>query len=135
MAASIVYGDRWGEIIDRPDTDVIEIRWFDTTSEMTAGEFNRWFAQFAGEVERAGRTKVLVDSTRFRMPMDRMDAAWRDANIIPRYNAAGVNGFAFLMPDTMPAIGAPPIVDGPAQFPTAYFGIREAALTWLATRS
>ena len=48
------------------------------------------------------------------MPMARMDLAWRDANIIPRYNTAGVKRFAFLMPAGMPAIGTPPSPEGPA---------------------
>ena len=60
-----------------------------------------------------------------------MDANWRDANIIPRYNAAGVTKFAFLMPEGMPAIGAPPAPEGPAEFPTAYFGRRADAVEWL----
>jgi hypothetical protein len=36
-----------------------------------------------------------------------MDGPWRDVNIIPRYNAAGVRKFAFHMPDGMPMIGEP----------------------------
>jgi hypothetical protein len=36
-----------------------------------------------------------------------MDGPWRDANIIPRYNAAGVKKFAH-MPEGMPMIGEPP---------------------------
>jgi hypothetical protein len=62
--------------------------------------------------------------------MARMDGDWRDANIIPRYNKAGVRRFAFLMPEGMPAIGTPPAVEGPADFPTAYFGSRADALAW-----
>jgi len=40
----------------------------------------------------------LIDSTAFRMSPARTDGPWRDANIIPRYNAAGVTKFAFHMP-------------------------------------
>ena len=61
-----------------------------------------------------------------------MDGDWRDANIIPRYNAAGVKKFAFLMPAGMPAIGAPPAPEGPGEFPTAYFGTRAEARAWLS---
>lgn len=68
------------------------------------------------------------------MPMEQMDGEWRDANIIPRYNAAGVQRFAFLMPDGMPAIGAPPVHEGPAEYPTAYFGTRRDAFAWLTDR-
>jgi hypothetical protein len=61
-----------------------------------------------------------------------MDGPWRDVNIIPRYNAAGVTKFAFQMPPGMPMIGSPPAPEGPGRFPTAYFGRRQEALEWLS---
>ena len=30
--AQHVYEDQWGEIIDRPGIDVIELRWYDSTA-------------------------------------------------------------------------------------------------------
>ncbi len=132
MASTIVLEDRWGEVIDRPDSDLIEIRWFDTTRDFDSGTFNQWLSRFAEAVEATGRSRVLTDATVFAMSRDQMDGPWRDANIIPRYNAAGVEKFAFLMPAGMPAIGAPPQPEGPADFPTAYFGTRQDALDWLA---
>ncbi len=128
-----VYEDRWGEIFDRPSIDVIEVRWFDTTADMTAPEFQAWLSKFAESVERCGRSGVLIDSTTFRMSPALMDGPWRDANIIPRYNAAGVTKFAFHMPDGMPRIGEPPTPEAPGRFPTGYFGRRQDALDWLAS--
>jgi len=61
-----------------------------------------------------------------------MNAAWRDSNIVPRYNAAGLKKFAFHMPQGMPMIGKPPAVEGPATYPTGYFGSRHDALDWLS---
>jgi hypothetical protein len=130
--AEQVYEDSWGEIFDRPDSDLLELRWFDTTETMSAGEFKEWLATFAETVERCRRTRVLVDSTSFRLSPDRMDGPWRDAEIIPRYNAAGVVRFAFHMPPAMPLIGQPPAVEIPGRFPTGYFGRRQDALAWLA---
>jgi hypothetical protein len=72
---------------------------------------------FAGHVESTRRQGILVDSTSFRMATHEMDPGWRDANIIPRYNAAGVRRFAFHMPEGMPAIGAEPAPEGPGQLP------------------
>jgi hypothetical protein len=130
--AEHVYEDRWGEIIDRPATELVELRWYDTTADMSAEQFQDWLATFAGHVERFRRPRVLVDGTRFMMDPANLNDDWRDANIIPRYNAAGVRRFAFLFPDGMPAIGAPPAVEGPATFSTAYFSRRQEALDWLA---
>jgi hypothetical protein len=126
-----VYEDRWGEVFDRPSIDVIELRWFDTTAGMTGAEFQAWLSKFAECVERCGRSRVLIDSTTFRMSPANMDGPWRDANIIPRYNAAGVTKFAFQMPDGMPMTGEPPAVEEPGRFPTGYFGGRQDALDWL----
>jgi len=132
MGSQIIWEDTWGEVIDRPDADLIEIRWFDTTRDFDGETFNEWLARFAGEVERCGRSSILTDAIVFGMAMEHMDGVWRDENIIPRYDASGVTRFAFLMPEGMPAIGAAPAPEGPASFPTAYFGTRQAALAWLA---
>ena len=102
-----VYEDEWGEIIDRPSSDVIELRWFDTTASMSKEQFQRWLTSFADQVGRLHRSRVLVDGTNFRTNPAFMDGGWRDANIIPRYNAAGVVSFAFHMPAEMPMVGTP----------------------------
>ena len=81
-ADSILYGDRWGEIIDRAE-GYCEIRWFDTTAEIGGTEFNEFLSTFAGCVEKTGRTACLVDAVSFRMDMSKMDMGWRDQNIIP----------------------------------------------------
>src|SRR5712692_1336590 len=102
------------------------------TADMSAHEFQGWLTKFAECVEKCGRSRVLVDSTTFRMSPANMDGPWRDANIIPRYNAAGVAKFAFHMPEGMPMIGKPPARETPGQFPTGYFSSRQAAMDWLA---
>lgn len=128
-----VYSDRWGDILDRPEEGCVEIRWHDTTSDMTRDDFHGFLDVFAGKVEASGRKGCLIDAVSFRMDFAQMDGAWRDQHIIPRYNAAGVRRFAFIMPAGMPAIGAEPAPEGPALFPTAYFGTRAEALKWLAS--
>jgi len=132
MADLHLYGDEWGDIIDRGDAGYLEIRWFDSTRDMTGDQFNQWLATFAEHVEAKRRPGALVDSVQFLMPMDRMDSGWRDAHIVPRYNQAGLKKFAFLMPEGMPAIGTEPRREGPAQYPTGYFSKRRDALSWLS---
>ena len=132
MPGEIVWEDQFGEVIDRASQDIIEIRWYDTTSAMSSDEFNDWLARFSGSVEERRRAGVLVDSLSFLMDPSNMDGPWRDANIIPRYNAAGAKRFAFLMPPGMPLIGQEPAKEGPGEFPTGYFGTRQSAMEWLA---
>ena len=128
----IHYADQWGECIARPAERCSEIRWYDTTEAMDGDDFNRFLARFAGVVETSGLPGALVDAGQFKMDVARMNMGWRDEHIIPRYNKAGLKKFAFIMPAGMPAIGAPPQKEGPADFPTAYFGTRAAALAWLS---
>jgi hypothetical protein len=131
--AVVTYEDRFGAVIDHPDAAYLEIRWYDTTEAMSTTEFQDWLAGFAGEVERRHPAGVLVDNTSFLMDRANMSMEWRDEYIVPRYNAGGVQRFAFHMPDGMSAIGAPPEPEGPATFPTAYFARRQAALDWLGS--
>ena len=128
-----VYEDRFGGVIDHADADYVEVRWYDTTEAMSKRQFEDWLAGFAGAVERLRRPGVLIDGTTFLMDPGNNDMEWRDANIVPRYNAAGVKKFAFHMPAGMPAIGTAPSPEGPADYPTAYFGRRQEALDWLAS--
>jgi hypothetical protein len=132
--ARLVYSDNWGDVIDRPSDNCVEIRWFDTTSAMNGADFNAFLADYASQIEACGRGNALVDSVQFKMDMTKMDRGWRDQNIIPRYNAAGLRKFAFIMPPSMPAIGTAPAKEGPANFPTGYFGSRADALAWLQQR-
>jgi len=131
-AVTHVYEDRWGAIIDHADAGYVEIRWYDTTGVMSVDEFQQWLTVFAGQVERLHRPGVLVDATQFLLDPAKMSDEWRDANIIPRYNAAGVKKFAFHMPEGVLAVGTLPVTQGPATFPTAYFARRQDALDWLA---
>jgi hypothetical protein len=62
----------------------------------------------------------------------KMDEPWRQANVVPRYNAAGVKKFAFQMPEGMPLIGSEPQVYGIDAYLTGYFARRQDALDWLA---
>jgi len=133
MTATVVYEDQYGAMIDYPDDDYVEIRWYDATDGLNRDSFNNWLSGFAGGIEHCRRAGVLVDAVQFGMDVTHMDGDWRDKNIIPRYNAVGVTKFAFLMPHGMPAIGADPVVEGPADYPTAYFGRRSDALTWLGS--
>lgn len=92
----------------------------------------------AAEAEAADVTAILIDATSFRHGFEDRESAmsWRDARVIPRYNNAGVQRFAFVMPEGYPGptaeSGAVPVLDGPAaQFPTQWFLNRDNAVAWL----
>ena len=133
MAPTVVHEDEQGSMIDYPDDDYVEIRWYDASSEFTADTFNRRQEVIAGVVEQSGRSRILIDAVQFGMNAQDMDMGWRDTNTIPRINAAGVKKQALIVPAGFPPIGAPPAPEGPADYPTAYFATRAEARAWLSS--
>ena len=120
--------NEWGVIVDH--RDVLELRWLPSTKTMTDSGFMATLCLFAWEAEK-GRPKALfIDATEFDHTFGHGVMEWRDAHIIPRYGAAGVRRFAFLMPARFPNPGTE-AVEGPAVFPTKWFVDRQAAIEWL----
>ena len=119
----------WGVIV-RPRDDVLELRWLPSTASMSDGGFMATLCLFAWEAERARPLGLLIDAVEFRHQFGPGVMEWRDAHIIPRYGAAGVRKFAFVMPTGFPNAGKE-AVEVPAIFPTRWFVDRQQALDWL----
>ena len=124
----------WGVIVHHPQWTTLELRWLPTTRDMSDDGFKETLQLLASEGERLRPASMFVDSNEFfhQPGMGVMD--WRDEHIIPRYNAAGVTRFAFLVPADTPNTvesGAVPQVEGPATFSTGWFTTREKAYAWL----
>ena len=120
--------NEWGVILQ--DGEVIELRWLPSTATMTDGGFMATLCLFAWEAEKARPRGLLIDALEFHHRFGEGVMAWRDAHIIPRYGAAGVRRFAFVMPASFPGIGKEER-EGPAVFPTRWFADRAEALAWL----
>ncbi len=55
--------------------------------------------------------------------------------MVPRYNAAGVRKFAFLVPEGSPGTvgaGNAAAVEPPGDFPTGYFDSRQQIIAWFS---
>ena len=122
--------NEWGVILLHDGRDLLELQWLPSTAEMTDGGFMATLCLFASEAEKARARRLLIDATHFRHRFGDGVMAWRDAHIIPRYGAAGVRKFAFLMPPGFPDAGKEAI-EGPAIFPTKWFVNAREAMTWL----
>lgn len=120
--------NEWGIIVQH--TDMLELRWLTSTASMTDGGFMATLCLFAWEAEKARPRGLLIDAVEFQHRFGDGVMPWRDAHIIPRYGAAGVRRFAFLMPAGFPGAGKE-AVEGPAVFPTKWFVNRQQALDWL----
>jgi hypothetical protein len=130
MKPTTMVKNEWGAIVDHKD--LLELRWFPSTTSMTDGGFMATLSLFASEAEKARPRGLFIDATEFKHAFGPGVMEWRDAHIIPRYGAAGVRKFAFLMPAGFSKVGAEAI-EGPAIFPTKWFVDRQQALNWLRT--
>ena len=125
----------WGIVSHHQEEGILELRWLASTADMTDDDFMATLELFAEHAERAGPPLLLIDATEFRHRFGEGVMAWRDRQIIPRYNAPGTRRFAFHVPEGFPEAmeaGGQPVVDGPASFPTAWFTVRQHALAWLS---
>ena len=137
MPAEIVSKDQWGQLIYYDEWNSLELKWLGTTADATDADLKTTMQAFAREaVERHPRT-LIVDTNEFGHAWGDGFMQWRDAEIVPRYNQAGVAKFAFIagagFPGPTVEDGAAPAPDGPATFPTGWFKTREAAYQWLAS--
>jgi hypothetical protein len=59
--------------------------------------------------------------------------AWRDAEISPLYNSAGIQRFAYILPAGAPEPPAAPDKKSPGEdFYTRFFATEDAAYGWVA---
>jgi hypothetical protein len=133
MAAELA-SNPWGIISHHQQEGILELRWLASTAEMIDDDFKATLELFAEQAERTGAPLLLIDAIAFRHRFGEGVMAWRDRQIIPRYNASGTRRFAFHMPEGFPdamEAGGQPVIDGPASFPTAWFTGRQHALDWL----
>jgi hypothetical protein len=120
-------------ILHHPSWRTLELRWL--PDQMTDADFKETLQLFAAMGEQHHPQFMIIDAAEFHHEFAPGVMQWRDKNIIPRYGAAGVTKFAFLVPEGFPGTvesGGKPGIDGSASFPTAWFSSREHAYQWLA---
>lgn len=127
MANELVRNE-WSVVVQH--ADILELQWLPSTANMSDGGFMATLCLFAWEGEKARPRGMLIDAVEFRHSFGEGVMQWRDAHIIPRYGAAGVRRFAFLMPIGFPSAGKETF-EGPAIFPTKWFVKRDEAMAWL----
>ena len=137
MPEQVVASDQWGQIIYYHDWNSLELRWLPSTANAADSDLKTTMEAFAQEAINRRPKTLIVDTTEFRHAWGDGMMQWRDAEIIPRYNQAGVAKFAFIANPNYPGstveAGAAPAPEGPATFPTGWFKTREAAYQWLST--
>lgn len=131
-----LYCDRFAEYFRDPGHAAILQCWSEDTKSMSEDDFRAGVERLAGLIEREKTRNVLVDVVKMGYQPSADFEDWRQTHIIPRYNAAGVTKFAFVLPRGATDIvenGVTPAAEGKAMFPTGYFGSRETAFAWFAS--
>jgi hypothetical protein len=131
-----LYSDPFSQCVRYDQPAMIELRWLKTTKSMTEEQFREGLERLSALLERERVPNVLIDATDFVHDPAPDFLEWRETRIIPRYNVAGVERFAFLLPPDAPGTvekGAAPASEGTANFPTGYFSTRQRALSWLSS--
>ncbi len=139
MVAPIeLFRDEFATYLRDDRRSVIEQRWSNATKSMSEQQFRDGISMLAQFLEQGRIHNVLVDMTEIdHTPSDDFEP-WRQSRIIPRYNAAGVKKFAFLLPPDAPNTvekGTKPAKEGAANFPTGYFASRDRALKWFESET
>src|ERR1700752_3319368 len=88
----------WGIVHKHERWRTLELGWLPSTSEMSDDGFKETLELFAAEGGRDKPDYMIIDATQFRHELGAGVLEWRDREIIPRYNSAGVKKFAFLWP-------------------------------------
>ena len=137
MPEEIVAKDEWGHIVYYDEWNSLELRWLPSTAGATDADLKTTMEMFAQQAVDRRPNTLIVDTTEFFHAWGDGMMQWRDAEIIPRYNQAGVAKFAFIANAGFPGPtvegGAEPATEGPATFPTGWFKTREAAYRWLVS--
>lgn len=129
----------WGTITYHPQWNTLELKWGQGTRAMSDDGFKETLQLLADHGLKVRPKIMIIDATEFFHRLGEGTLAWRDEHIVPLYNDAGVQKFAFLAspgtqgtPRTVEK-GAEPAPDGPATFPTAWFETRDRMYAWLAS--
>jgi hypothetical protein len=132
MQVTQLHDDNFLKILWDENTRTIGIDWKESTSAMTDEQFKAELASFAGFVEQKKARGILVDVSHFRHKMAPDVQEWRVKNISNRYYAAGVQRFAFLLPNGSP-IPAMMNQSSPGErFATRAFSNLNEATNWLS---
>ena len=128
---ALLHEDEYLQIFWNEPVRIIGIHWKETTSKMTDEDFKAELTLFANQVENKRAPRILIDVSNFRHRPGEEVGKWRLTNISTRYNAAGVQRFAFLLSKDLPVPSMASQSSEGEQFFTRSFNDGEQAVAWL----
>jgi hypothetical protein len=116
---------------------LLSFLWTEKTATMTDADYQAGLRDYGQTmIERRARLG-LIDLRKFRHRPGEHLMSWRTSEIVPMYHKAGLEKFAYVLPEGVPA----PPDDAPAkkepgeQFLTKRFATDAAARSWLTAKS
>jgi hypothetical protein len=96
LPEEIVARDHWGQIVFYDEWNSLKLTWLRSTVDATDADVQTTMELFAQEAVNRHPHTLIVDTTEFRHAWGEGTMQWREAEIIPRYNQAGVAKLAFI---------------------------------------
>jgi hypothetical protein len=113
--------------------------WTEKSVAMTVDEYKDAIRTYAHLVLRHRTRCALVDLRKFRYRVEDADGtgSWWANEIVPLYNQAGLEKFAFVLPEgeQAPPDETPAEAGAGEKFVTKQFGSEQAAISWLTADS
>jgi hypothetical protein len=115
---------------------ILRLLWTEKTANMTDEDFKRALSLNADHAAKHQTSGLLVDVRNFHHKPGPETGKWRSEFLVPRYEAAGVKKFAFVVGNDAPM---PPNNTGMTTrkeaFETRYFRTPDEAEAWLRADS
>ena len=123
-----IYEDNFSVITYDESAGVLILVWTENSSDMTDQDFKIVNLAYADLAVERGVFSLLVDVQQFGHAFNDDLTAWRNETIIPKYDRAGVQRFAFLHGE---GAQIPPEPYPEGDYIVQHFTSDEEALNWL----
>jgi hypothetical protein len=118
---------------------LISFVWTEKSAAMTVDDYKNAIRKYARLVLEHRVRRSLVDLRKFRYRVEEQAAgvSWWVDEIVPLYNQAGLERFAFVLPEgeQAPSDETPATAEEGEKFLTKQFALRQAAIAWLTADS
>jgi hypothetical protein len=106
--------------------------WTEKTAAMSEDDYKQALRLYANLAVKHRVRRGLIDLRKFRFPVAEALMSWRAREIVPLYHQAGLEKFAYVLPDTAAQPEERPARAEPGeQFLTKRFRSEIAAMAWL----